>query len=101
MIQKKAIDKINAVPSDFLFVAFGAPKQEKWVAKNKNKLNVKLIMVVGGTFRYLSGKAKLPPKSLGHLEWLLRLLTEPKRFKRIFAAFPVFPLAVFWKKLTS
>lgn len=101
VMQKKAIDKINATPGDFLFVAFGAPKQEKWIARNKGKLNVKLIMGVGGTFRYLSGKAKLPPRSLGHLEWVFRLFTEPKRFKRVFTAFPLFPLAVFWEKLTS
>lgn len=72
-----------------VFVAFGAPHQEKWVIENENLLNknkVKLVMVVGGSFDMLLGKLKRAPmwmRAFG-LEWLFRLIQEPSRFKRQF-----------------
>ena len=76
----------NAVTDgcDLLFVAFGPPKQEKWIAKNLDKLPVKVAMGVGGAFNYLSGEVRRAPKwvrSLG-LEWLFRLISQPWRIKR-------------------
>jgi N-acetylglucosaminyldiphosphoundecaprenol N-acetyl-beta-D-mannosaminyltransferase len=58
-------------------------------------------MVVGGVFSYISGKSKLPSKWMEKvgLEWIWRLITEPKRIKRIFNAIIIFPLLVFKKKL--
>lgn len=101
--EKKAILEINRFNPHLLFVAFGAPKQEKWVYKNLPKLNVGGAMTVGGTFDYISGKANLPPEwveNLG-LEWTWRLLTQPKRARRVATAFPIFPLKIFWHKFTS
>ena len=100
-MEKEAIERINKFKPHLLFVAFGAPKQEKWVHRNRNKLNVGGIMVVGGAFNYISGKSILPPKWMEKvgLEWMWRLLTEPKRIKRIFLAFPTLPILVFKKKL--
>ena len=98
--EREVIKKINKFSPHILFVAFGAPKQEKWVSRNVNRLNVGGVMVVGGTFRYYSKKSKPSPiwmEKIG-LEWIWRLLTEPRRIKRIFTAFPVFPLIVFWRK---
>ena len=95
-VETEAIKIINNFKPQILFVAFGAPKQERWICKNFSKLNIGGAMAVGGTFRYISGQAKLPPKwmeSLG-LEWLWRLLTEPWRFKRILTAVFIFPLKV-------
>lgn len=78
-------DSNNNLPStDILFVAFGPPKQEKWIAKNLAKLDVKVAMGVGGAFDYLSGRVPRAPKwirSLG-LEWLFRLIIQPWRLKR-------------------
>ncbi len=67
-----------------LFVAFGAPKQEKWIAENLPKLPVKITMGVGGSFDYISGKIPRAPKWLRHLklEWLFRLVVQPWRIKR-------------------
>lgn len=99
--ERKAIDKINRFKPNILFVAFGAPKQEKWLAKWLEKLDVGGAMVVGGAFDYMAKKTTLPPvwmEDVG-LEWLWRLMSEPKRFKRILKAFPFFPLRVFWGKL--
>jgi len=87
--------------SDFLFVAYGAPKQEKWIAKNLTKIPVKVAMGVGGAFDFITGKQKRAPtfvQKLG-LEWLWRLSRQPRRLPRIFTAFPKFPLAVAWRRL--
>lgn len=71
-------------PTDLLFVAFGAPKQEKWIDDNLSKQPVNVMMGVGGAFDYLSGKTLRAPvwlRNLG-LEWLFRLVTQPWRIKR-------------------
>lgn len=79
------IDKINNSKPDILFVCLGAPKQEKWINKNKGKLNCKLAMGVGGSVDVYAGVAKRAPEIFRKfgLEWLYRLLKEPWRFKRM------------------
>ncbi len=70
--------------TNLLFVAFGPPKQEKWIAKNLEDLDVKVAMGVGGAFDYISGKVPRAPRwirSLG-FEWLFRLIIQPWRIKR-------------------
>jgi len=96
ILEKKAIEKINKFKPDILFVAFGAPKQEKWVSNHFKELNIGGAMVVGGSLDYYSGVAKLPPSwmaSIG-IEWLWRLIQDPKRFTRIWNAIFIFPLLV-------
>lgn len=95
------IKQINHFTPHLLFVAFGNPKQEIWIHKNLSNLNVGGAMAVGGTFRYLSGFSKLPPKWMEYLglEWLWRLIVEPYRIKRIWNAVIAFPLKVFLYKL--
>lgn len=69
---------------DLLFIAFGAPKQELWMAEHVGKIPVKVMMGVGGAFDYISGKVPRAPKlvqSVG-LEWLFRLVVQPWRMKR-------------------
>jgi N-acetylglucosaminyldiphosphoundecaprenol N-acetyl-beta-D-mannosaminyltransferase len=70
--------------TDILFVAFGSPKQEIWIAENLSRLPVKVAIGVGGAFDFVSGKVKRAPvfaRKLG-LEWLFRLIIEPWRIKR-------------------
>ncbi|KKR88260.1 MAG: Teichoic acid biosynthesis protein [Candidatus Wolfebacteria bacterium GW2011_GWB1_41_12] len=74
----------SVVSCDLLFVAFGSPKQEKWIAENLDMLPVKAAMGVGGAFDFISGKVRRAPKfvrGLG-LEWLFRLAIQPWRIKR-------------------
>ncbi len=75
----------NNIPTtDLLFVAFGPPKQEKWIARNLKKIPVKIAMGVGGAFDFISGEIPRAPKwirVLG-LEWLFRLIVEPWRIRR-------------------
>jgi N-acetylglucosaminyldiphosphoundecaprenol N-acetyl-beta-D-mannosaminyltransferase len=96
----KVIEDINAKSPDVLFVALGAPKQEKWIYKNKDKLKVKIAMGVGGSFDVIAGKAKRAPviyRRLG-LEWLYRLIKEPWRYKRMMAL-PKFAFKVIFARL--
>jgi N-acetylglucosaminyldiphosphoundecaprenol N-acetyl-beta-D-mannosaminyltransferase len=91
------VHRINASGAHILFVAFGAPKQELWIHRNLTKLpSVHLAMGVGGAFDFIAGKQKRAPvwmQSLG-LEWLYRLMKEPRRVKRIWNAVVVFPILV-------
>lgn len=100
-IEIDAIRKINEFKPDILFVGFGAPKQEKWIYKWLPKLNCGGAMAVGGTFSSIAGFSGLPPVWMekGGLEWLWRLLHEPKRASRILNAVIIFPLKVLCSKL--
>jgi len=81
---KNILDKINKYKPDLLLVAYGAPWQEKWIYANLNNLQAKVAMGVGGTFDFLTGRAKLPPGWMekAGLEWLWRLINEPARWRR-------------------
>lgn len=79
------IDKINASGADVLFVCLGAPKQEQFMARHQKALHVKLMAGLGGTLDSFAGTVKRAPKWMIrlNLEWLYRLIKEPKRFKRM------------------
>lgn len=94
---------INRFKPDLLFVAFGFPKQEKWVFNNLSLLNIGGAMVVGGALDYFVGKMPKPPMALSALglEWLWRVLLEPARWGRIFNATIMFPAFLLKDKFTS
>lgn len=69
---------------NFLFVAYGFPKQEEWIAKHLDQLPAQYVMAVGGSFDYISGRVPRAPlflRVLG-LEWFFRLIVQPWRLKR-------------------
>lgn len=71
-------------PIDILFVAYGFPKQEEWIAEHLAKLPVRVAMGVGGAFDYISGDVLRAPfmiRAVG-MEWLFRLIRQPWRIKR-------------------
>ncbi len=87
------IDQINKSQANILFVAFGAPMQEKWIAQYANQLNPKLIVGVGGLFDFYSGKVSRAPKWMRDrsLEWVWRLLVQPKdKARRYLVGNPLF-----------
>lgn len=93
------IKRMNDLKVDMLFVAMGSPKQELWIERNMSRLNVKVFQGVGGSFDVLAGHVKRAPafyQRLG-LEWLYRLLKEPKRWKRQLAL-PKFLLKIMFNK---
>jgi exopolysaccharide biosynthesis WecB/TagA/CpsF family protein len=79
---------IRAAQPDLLFVAFGCPKAEKWMAMNYQLLGVPVIMGVGGTIDFLAGRVKRAPcwMQRAGLEWFFRLSREPRRLFRRYAA---------------
>lgn len=91
------IEHIKSARPDIVFVALGVPKQEHWIAKHLAQLpSVKIAMGVGGAFDILSGRLRRAPvwmRGVG-LEWLWRLMLEPRRLRRIWNAVVRFPLAV-------
>lgn len=95
------IKRIDESDADILFVAYGAPAQELWIAKAIKKLKtVNIAIGIGGTFDFISGIRKRSPKwmqKLG-LEWLYRLIQEPSRWKRIYNATIKFPIKVIFSK---
>ena len=79
------INMINNLNTDILLVGLGAPKQEKWIYRNKDRLNVKVSIGVGGTFDVMAKEVKRAPKFFrdNGLEWFYRLCKEPSRFFRM------------------
>ena len=90
--------KINASGADLLVIGLGAPKQELWVSHYAAELSVKVALCVGATIDFIAGeKARAPlwMQEVG-LEWLHRLLSEPKRLaKRYTIDAVIFPQLVF------
>lgn len=83
--QEALIQKINDSKAVLLFVALGSPKQELWIREHMNELkHVKVFQGVGGSFDVYSGMVKRAPAFFrkAGLEWLYRLIKEPKRLKR-------------------
>lgn len=88
--------------TDIVFANFGAPYQEEFLhsLKYQKYARIRLAMGVGGSFDFWTGKLRRAPvfmRKLG-LEWLFRLIQQPKRFKRIFNAIIVFPIKVLTNK---
>lgn len=83
--EENVIEDINRLSPDILFVALGAPKQEKWIYEHRKNLKVKISMGVGGGVDIWAGTAKRAPKifQILGLEWFYRLIKEPWRFKRM------------------
>lgn len=79
------IDNINAAQPDVLFVCLGAPKQEKFMAAHRAELNVRFMIGLGGSLDGFAGTVKRAPRWMIRLqlEWLYRLVKEPKRLKRM------------------
>lgn len=89
------VERVNASGADILFVAYGAPEQDKWIARNLPRLRVKMAMGVGGAFDFIAGiipRAPLWMQRIG-LEWLYRLYLQPRRIGRMMRL-PLFALNV-------
>lgn len=90
---KEMIEHVNAVSPDVLFVGMTAPKQEKWVQQNAEKINTKVICSIGAVFDFYAGSVNRPSQFWIklNLEWFIRLLKEPKRlWKRYLVYSPIF-----------
>lgn len=89
------VRQVLAAQPDILFVAYGAPAQDLWIARNQDRLRIPLAMGVGGALDFVAGVRQRAPRWVQdvHLEWLYRLWQEPWRWRRQLAL-PQFVLAV-------
>lgn len=78
------IRRINASGAGILLVGFGVPLQENWIARNRHRLNVPVVIGVGGLFDYYSSRIRRAPLAIRKLrcEWMWRLAMEPRRMAR-------------------
>jgi len=80
-----SVERVNAATPDVILVAFGMPRQERWIARNLDRLpTVRLAIGVGGVFDQLAGVVRVPPRVIHRvgLEWLWRLAQDPSRWRR-------------------
>jgi N-acetylglucosaminyldiphosphoundecaprenol N-acetyl-beta-D-mannosaminyltransferase len=94
------VDRVRAAAPDLLLVAYGVPVEEKWIARNWERLGVPVMVGVGGSFDFVAGLTKRAPvwmRRMG-LEWFHRLIREPWRWRRQLAL-PRFVVLVLRQKM--
>ncbi len=94
------VARINASGAALLYVAYGAPQQDKWIARNRDALTtVRVAIGVGGSLDFVTGRAVRAPRWMQRvgLEWLHRLYKEPWRWRRMLAL-PRFAWRVLWAR---
>lgn len=81
---ERIVALVRDASPDILFVAFGAPQQDLWIARYSEALSVPVMMGVGGAFDHIAGVRRRAPYWLQrlNLEWLFRLVTQPWRWRR-------------------
>ena len=79
------VDAINQKAPDVLFVCLGSPKQERFIQAHLQEISASLMIGLGGSLDAFAGTVKRAPAWMIrlNLEWLYRLIKEPKRFKRM------------------
>lgn len=101
---EEMIDAINSASPDVLWVGMTSPKQDVWLASNHSRLNVKFAAGVGAVFDFYSGNVERSHpifQKLG-LEWLPRLLQEPRRlWRRMFISAPIFLFDTFLARINK
>lgn len=98
--EKEVITAINESGADVVYVCLGAPKQEYFMYRNRDRLKVKLMVGLGGTLDGIAGTVKRAPKWMIklQLEWLYRLIKEPRRIGRMMRL-PKFVFAALKKRM--
>jgi len=101
--EKEIIAEIKEKRPDILLVGMGVPKQEKWISKNLDKLDVPVCMGVGGSFDVLSGRIPRAPLWMQRhgMEWIYRSIKQPNRAFRTLALFYFIWLVILGKMVYS
>ncbi|TBN57989.1 glycosyltransferase [Glaciihabitans arcticus] len=98
------VDEINASGAGLLFVGLGDPLQQRWIAEHRDALTVPAVLSCGGLFDWTSGSNRRAPRWMirAGLEWLWRLIIEPRRLaRRYLVGNPAFVLRVARAKLAA
>lgn len=95
------IERIKSTRPDIVWVGISTPKQERWMSDHVKKLGVPVLAGVGAAFDFLSGNKSQAPRWVQQngLEWLFRLVSEPKRLWRRYILYPQFVLLVLFQYL--
>lgn len=99
--EQEEIERINAVRPDVVWVALGTPKQDRWLAEHRDRLEAPILVAVGAAFNIHSGRLRQAPLWMQRsgLEWCWRLFQEPRRLWRRYLLFnPLFVWNLFLQK---
>ena len=94
---EQIVQMINENRPDIVWIGLSTPKQERWMAEHTHRLNAPVLIGVGAAFDFLSGRKPQAPRWMQRagLEWLFRLLTEPRRlWRRYLVNNPLFVMLV-------
>ena len=100
--EKEVISKINDSGANIVWIGLGAPKQEIFVDKIAEKLNAPVVVAIGAAFDFHAGTVKQAPDWLQDhgLEWLYRLVQEPKRLWFRYCYYnPLFVVKYLWERI--
>ena len=94
--------RLGAAQPQILFVAFGHPRQDLWIAQHRHELPGQVALGIGGAFDFVAGVTLRAPKWMQRwgIEWLYRLLQQPWRWRRMIVL-PLFALRVLWRERNS
>jgi N-acetylglucosaminyldiphosphoundecaprenol N-acetyl-beta-D-mannosaminyltransferase len=100
---KRVLEVINAFKPHLLLVGMGMPRQEHWVLENHERVFANVILTAGACFDYIAGAIPTPPRWAGQLglEWLFRLLAEPRRLWRRYLVEPWTLLPCLWRDVLT
>lgn len=98
---QQALSRVRDAAPDVLFVAMGAPRQERFIQAHKASLGAKAILGIGGSLDMLAGRVRRAPVFVQRagLEWLWRLVQEPRRLARRYLVDDLAFLPIAWKAL--
>jgi N-acetylglucosaminyldiphosphoundecaprenol N-acetyl-beta-D-mannosaminyltransferase len=99
--EEKIVKMVNEADPDIIWIGISTPKQERWMVKFAQRVNAPVLIGIGAAFDFLTGEKKQAPLWMQRngLEWLFRLLSEPRRLWKRYAELPWFALLVFAQKL--
>jgi N-acetylglucosaminyldiphosphoundecaprenol N-acetyl-beta-D-mannosaminyltransferase len=99
----RVVDALNAFAPDLLLVGMGMPRQEHWILEHRPLLRAKAILPAGACLDYVAGAVPTPPRVLGRtgLEWVYRLVCEPRRLWRRYLVEPWFVARLLARELAG
>jgi N-acetylglucosaminyldiphosphoundecaprenol N-acetyl-beta-D-mannosaminyltransferase len=97
------VDALNAFAPDVLLVGMGMPRQEHWILEHRPLLHARAILPAGACLDYVARVVPTPPRVLGRsgLEWLYRLIYEPRRLWRRYLVEPWFVAGLLVRELAD
>ncbi|MEM8719350.1 MAG: WecB/TagA/CpsF family glycosyltransferase [Cyanobacteria bacterium P01_G01_bin.39] len=100
---QQIIDRIKRYKPNILMVGMGMPRQEKWILDNIKDIEANIILPSGACADYIAQETPTPPRWMGQvgLEWLYRLVTNPKRLWKRYLVEPWFLVKLFLKEFTQ